>query len=149
MPPTGIQEPGVARAFYVSITGIDNAYFKEVTGGDIEIEVIDVRQTTKNGELMNLKAKGNVKYSNIVLKRGVTADKALSQWFQTCVTKGPDGQRKNGSITAYDSQGQPVLVTNFTNAWPCKCSGLSMDASKNEFTVEQFELSVESIKRDQ
>ena len=136
-----------AVSFYIELDSITEGFFKEVSGGDIEMEVIEHRGSGKTGEQVMYKIPGNAKYSNIVLRRGVTDDTKLHDWFQKVLDKGAGNNRKNGSLTGYDKAQQEVYKINFVNAWPCKAKGMVVDASKNEYTLEEFELCVERITR--
>ena len=136
-----------AISFYIEVDGITEGFFKEVSGGDIDIEVIEHRGSGKTGEQVMYKIPGNAKYGNIVMRRGVTDDTKLHDWFQKVLDKGVEGNRKNGSLTGYDKGAKEVYKINFTNAWPCKAKGFVVDASKNEFTLEEFEICVERIVR--
>ena len=133
--------------FYIEVDSITEGFFKEVSGGDIEVEVIEHRGSGKTGEQVMYKIPGNSKYGNIVMRRGVTDDTKLHDWFQKILDKGVEGNRKNGSLTGYDKANKEVYKINFTNAWPCKAKGFTVDASKNEYTLEEFELCVERIVR--
>ena len=136
-----------AVSFYIEVDGITEGFFKEVSGGDIDVEVIEHRGSGKTGEQVMYKIPGNTKYGNITMRRGVTDDTKLHDWFQKILDKGVEGNRKNGSLTGYDKAQKEVYKINFTNAWPCKAKGFVVDASKNEFTLEEFEMCVERIIR--
>lgn len=132
--------------FYLEIDGITEGLFKEVSGGDIEIEVIEHRVSTKSGEGAIYKIPGNTKYSNITMRRGKTDDKKFADWVKGVVDKGVAGNRKNGSITGKDRAGNTVYKVNFINGWPCKYKGVNNDAAKNEYALEEVELAVEKIE---
>ena len=84
------------------------------------------------------------KYSNIVLKRGITADTSLWNWRKTVI----DGsvQRANGSVILLDASRNPVLRWNFRNAWPCKWEGPALSAKSNEVAIETLELAHEGFE---
>ncbi|TWW09192.1 hypothetical protein E3A20_16770, partial [Planctomyces bekefii] len=67
------KDPFANYNFIVELDGEQIAGFKEVSGLDSKIEVIDYRE---GGEKFfpNRKLPGKVTYSNIVLKTGVTTD---------------------------------------------------------------------------
>ena len=58
------------------------------------------------------------KYSNIVLKWGMSADMELYDWHRQIVLG--EVVRKNGSIIVLDRQGNEVARWNFVRAWPTK-----------------------------
>src|SRR6266446_8858498 len=91
--------------FRVEIDGIARAAFHDVTGVDSSIDVHEYREGGENTTPRKLPM--TTKYSNIVLKWGVTDDHDLYDWHREAV-KG-NVQRKNGSVVALDSRGQEVV----------------------------------------
>ena len=71
-----------ALRWYLEIDGIAEAIFREVTGLDSETEVIEHRVTGKGGNIVVHKIPGALKWSNIVMRRGVTDDRKLHDWRQ-------------------------------------------------------------------
>ncbi|MCW3060924.1 MAG: conserved hypothetical phage tail protein, partial [Capsulimonas sp.] len=69
-----------ALRWYLEIDGLTEGIFREVTGLDSETEVIEHRVTGKGGNLIVQKIPGALKWSNIVMKRGVTDDRKLHDW---------------------------------------------------------------------
>jgi phage tail-like protein len=68
-----IPDPYTNFNFLVEIDGITRAAFHECSGFDSTIDVIEHREGGENTTLR--KCAGMTKYSNIVLKRGITDDK--------------------------------------------------------------------------
>jgi phage tail-like protein len=133
--------------WYLEIDGITEGIFKEVTGLDSENEVIENRVTGKGGNLIVQKIPGALKWSNIVLKRGVTDDKKLWEWRMKIQDGLVENNRRNGTLTLYSPDLKPVAVYTFKNGWPCKYTGPSVDASKNEVGIEELVLAHEGIER--
>ena len=77
----------------------------------------------EGGNLYPMNLPGRVKYSNIILKRGMTADLELYQWHLSVVNG--TVQRKNGSIVLLDRAGNLKPPGDFTQAWPTNATGLS------------------------
>jgi phage tail-like protein len=129
--------------FLVEIDGITRAGFQDVSGLDSSIDVIEHREggstTTK------IKLPGLTKYSNIVLKWGITDDHQLFDWHQQCVEG--NVTRKNGSVVLQDRQGNEVMRWNFMNAWPSKWTGPTLSAGGNDVAIETLELAHESLAR--
>ncbi len=129
--------------FIVELDGIATAAFSEVTGLDSTIDVIEYREGGRN--TTPLKLPGMTKYSNIVLKRGMTDNVELFEWHRQAVLG--NLQRRNGSIIVLDRQGNEVARWNFVNAWPTKYDAPDLNASGNEVAVETLELAHEGIER--
>lgn len=128
--------------FLVEIDGVIAAGFSEVSGLAAEVNIIEYREGT-DIPLNVRKIPGLAKYSNITLKRGVSKDLSLWNWFNT-VLKGTV-QRANGSIILRDATGTPVLRWNFVNGWPCKWEGPHLDGRTSEVAIEVLEIAHEGI----
>jgi phage tail-like protein len=69
------------------------------------------------------------------------------QWRKLVEQGKIDEARKNGTITMYNQQGEPVARWNFINAWPSKLTGPSANASNNEVAIEELEITHEGYER--
>lgn len=135
--------------WYLEIDGITEGVFREVTGLDSETEVIEHRVTGKGGNLVVHKIPGALKWSNIVLRRGVSDDKRLHDWRDQIEKGQIESNRKNGTITLYDPKGTAVARYTFVKGWPAKIKGPTLDASKNEIAIEELEIAHEGLTRQQ
>jgi phage tail-like protein len=135
-PPPARVDPLSASHFVVEIDGIKAASFAEVSGLGSEVTVLEFRAIDEQAVR---KLPGLRKYSNIVLKRGVTKDAELWDWHESL-------DRRNGSIILFDGKGNEVVRWNFFNGWPCKWVGPILRAGSNEVAIETFELAVEGIE---
>lgn len=131
--------------FLVETAGIITAGFKEVSGLDATIDVVEYREGGDNATTRKLP--GMTKYSNIVLKKGVTTDATFQIWQQQWISGEPTAPRMNGSIILRDRQGTEKVRWNFSNAWPTKWSGPSFNAEGKEVAIETLELAHEGITR--
>src|SRR5262245_62652835 len=129
--------------FLVEIDGIARAAFSDVSGFDTTVDVTEYREGGENTTPRKLP--GQAKYSNIVLKWGLTQDRELYDWMLQTVQG--DIQRKNGSIVALDSAGNEVVRWNFRNAWPAKWDGPDYTAKGNDVAIETLELAHEGVVR--
>jgi phage tail-like protein len=129
--------------FLVEIDGITQAGFQEVTGLDAATPSVDYREGTDPNHVRKLG--GLNTYSAIGLKRGITDSDELWKWRQTVI----DGktERRNGSIVLLDEAGAEKIRWNFTNAWPSKWTGPSLNATSTGVAVEALELTHEEVKR--
>ena len=131
--------------FLVEIDGIARAAFHECSGLDSTIDVIEHREGGENTTLRKLP--GMTKYSNIVLKRGITDDKELYDWHHQWVTGDRRAERKNGSIVLLDRTGKETARWDFVRAWPTKWTGPSLTAEGNDVAIEQLDLAHEGLSR--
>ena len=136
-------QPELPRySFAVNIEGRALGAFREVSGLDVELEVIEFREGS-GGPIQ--KIPGNTKYSNIVLKRGFTGDRALQDWFTEFSESRT--QRVGGSIVMFDQAHSEVARWNFERAWPSKISGPTLNADGNQVAIESITLVHEGLVR--
>lgn len=129
--------------FLVEIDGIQRAAFHECSGFDSTIDVIEHREGGENTTLRKLP--GLTKYSNIVLKWGITNDLELYNWHYDAIQG--NAKRKTGSIILLDRQGKEKARWNFVNAWPYKYDGPDFNAEGNDIAIETLELAHEGVRR--
>lgn len=144
MPPVGNRkDPFRSYHFLVEIDGITRAGFRECSGLDSSQDPIEYREGSEG--LTMRKLPGLVKYSHISLTRGMTDDAQLWEWRK----KAMDGkvERKNGSIVLLDETGAEKLRWNFTNGWPSKWAGPTLNASGNEVAIETLEIVHEGVAK--
>ena len=123
--------------------GSSSAGFTEVSGLDMETQVIDYREGNhKNAS--TIKMPGMTKYSNIVLKRGMTRDLEFFQWMSTAIQG--KVQRRDVVVTLLDENSDPAVIWKIHNAWPTKLTGPGLDATGNDVAIETLELAHEGIQ---
>ncbi|NIP99857.1 phage tail protein [candidate division KSB1 bacterium] len=117
--------------------------FTEVTGLDMEIEVIEYRDGASS-EFIKQKMPGMIKTSNIVLKRGVfTSDNEFFEWWNTVKLNKID--RRDITISLLNEEHEPVMTWSVSNAWPTKVQPTEMKADGNETAIETLELVHEGV----
>jgi phage tail-like protein len=131
-----------AHNFKLEIDGVIVGGFKEISGLETEVEVIEFKDGDNHS---TQKRAGKVKYKNIVLKRGQVSDDSLLKWFKTVVDGKTD--RKSGSIIYLDREGKEVMRYNFFEAWPCRHKAPELNASADTHIVEELEFVVEKVER--
>lgn len=139
--PTGRVDPFRQYNFLVEFDGITRAGFKECTGLESSQEIIEYREG--GGALAVSKLPGLARYSNIILRWGMTNDKDFWNWRK----KAQDGtvERKNGSIILLDDTGAEKGRWDLVEAWPNKWTGPYFDATGNDVAIETLEITHEGI----
>ncbi len=145
MPKASRNDPYLRFNFLVEIDGIPPVAFKSVSGLDSETEVVEYRTGNMSGP-SSLKLPSLHKFSNITLKRGMTRDLSLWQWYKTVLEGQTD--RRNGVIMLLDESLRPVLRWEFRDGWICKWEGPDLDASANEVAIESIEITHEGLELD-
>jgi phage tail-like protein len=141
-------DPYKSYNFHLEIDGITKAAFRECAGLDATVAPIQYREGDEK-VFTSRKLPGQVTYSNISLKRGITDNVELWTWIKKFIDgKGKLDERKNGSVVLMDDNGtDEKLRWNFVLAWPTKWSGPSFNATSNEVAIESLELAHEGIDK--
>ena len=146
--PTGSRsDPLVGYHFHVEIDGISQAQFRECSGLDSESEVIEYKEAGRDGQTIIRKQPGALKWSNIVLKRGITDIMELWEWRKQVEQGKVDQARKSGSIVLFDQGNKEIARWNFVDGWPSKITGPQAKADGNEVAIEEMTLAHEGIER--
>jgi phage tail-like protein len=137
--------PPIARprfSFTVTIEGrpITGGRFREVSGLEAEVEVVEFRDGT-GGPVRLLP--GAKKVSRLRLARAFTGDTSLYDWF-TEFSQGA-ASRVQGTVVVHNQAGAEVARYNFTEAWPAKYSGPTLTRDGNEVAIESIELVHEGL----
>lgn len=138
--------------FKVMVVGImpttDDCSFKEVSGIDVQMEIEAIDEGGVNSHQWNV-PKG-MKYSNLVLKRGVLpAMSYLSTWIQMVMSSEftDEISPKNIVVILFNESGIPLYSWAFANAVPVKWTIDPLDAMKNEYLVESIEFQYQYFKQ--
>lgn len=133
-----------------------DAYFMDCKGFKRTQEIIEVCEVAaqawgkaKSGMVVRTKVPGNVKTNNITLRRGMTRSATLWKWFDAVQAGNWKDQRKDGSLNILDQAGEVQAKFTFYRAWPTSYSLTDVSASSNEVEIEEMELAVEALVRDQ
>jgi phage tail-like protein len=129
--------------FRVEIDKTTVASFSEVSGLTADGDAVDYREG-KDGANSVRKLIGLRKYGVITMKRGITKDGALWDWYSAVAT-GAATARRSGSIVLRDETQTDVLFFHFTNAFLNKIVGPDLKAAGNDVAIESAELVVESL----
>jgi len=134
-------------AFHVELDQIDIGAFKECSGVDSETEIIEYKETAKDGKMIVRKLPGAMKWADITLKKGIDAKMDLWEWRQEVIRGDIDNARRNGSIVLYDSTGSAIARWNFFDGWPSKWKGADLNAGENNVAVEEITITHEGMER--
>ena len=143
---TDVPNPAVTSHFSVEVDGIQMAVFKEADGFSNESEVITHVVTDKAGKTIYQKVPGNMKWTDLILKRGMAGDDSLWQWRQAIIDgKVSSNNRKTVTIVAYNQDDQPIISYVAQNAWPSAWKATGVNAAGNEVMVEEVTLAHEGL----
>src|SRR5215216_3125795 len=97
--------------FELTIQGKSIGYFNEISGLSAEVETQTYNEGGNNEFVHKLPTR--VKYPSLVLKRGITSEAALQQWFGKSV--GPSPQRLDITVTMMNEVQDRLRTWAFAN----------------------------------
>jgi phage tail-like protein len=118
------------------------AAFRECGGLTLTIDPVDYREGADQA-LTVRKLTGLRKYTNITLKRGLTQNLDLWNWYATGLTDTPT--RQSGAIVLQNEDHQDELRWEFENGWITKWEGPALNATGNEVAIESIEICHEGV----
>jgi phage tail-like protein len=131
--------------YEVRVDGKAVGSFSEVSLPDMTTEPIEYREGNFAVNTA-VKQPGLVKYGNVTLKWGITADQTLYTWVKE--VEGGTINRKTVTISLQDDLHNEVAKWTMLTAWLTKYTAPDMNATANEVAVEQVEFVHEGITRD-
>lgn len=141
-----LKDPQVVHHFGLEIEGINEAYFREASGFENSSDVIEHRESGGGKQYIS-KQPGNLKWSDVVLKRGLTDSKALYDWRKQVIDGKHKAARKNGSIIFYDAENVEIARFNFVRGWPSKWKGPDVNTTNNAVAIEEITIVHEGMER--
>jgi phage tail-like protein len=152
--PQSITDPvaAVSRAVGIGLSFLFGS-FSEVNGLTAQVETEDYREGGRNVGPHKFMKWG--KYSNVVLKRGVTFNTDIWDWYFQVLNGSKAPLRKHGIIMLNERGGPdiplidtlPVAVWFFSNGLPEKLDGPPLKGSGNEIAIESLEIAHEGLVR--
>lgn len=118
-------------------TPVCEAAFSDCDGLEMTIEPKVVREGGNNQEHIHLM--GATSYSQLTLKRGMTKNADLWQWF---LAAGQTGRvsTAQGRVNLIDAAGNPRVIFTLTNCLPVKMRGSALNARTGEIAIEEMQL---------
>jgi len=117
--------------------------FSEVSGLDVEVEVIEYRHGA-SPEFSKTKMPGMKKYSNITLKRGTfQGDNEFYDWFNEVKLNSVD--RRSLTISLLDEEGAPAVTWKVNKAFVVKMQSTDLKSDASEVAIESIEIAHEGL----
>lgn len=115
--------------------------FMECSGLEMTLEIKDFEEGGNNGYVRKFPTR--MKWSNIVLKKGLGVGTALWDWHYSFVEG--KGKRRDGIISLLNEMKAPAVVWYFRRGLPLKYTGPSLNATQNNVAIESVEIAHEGI----
>lgn len=141
---TGSTWPMPKFRFEVDLgTELKGVAFQEVSGLDVEAQVIEYRKS--NSPLFSTeKMPGIIKYGNVTMKRGIFInDNTFWNWHAEIGMN--TIKRKTILIKLLDESGKVTMQWSLHNAWPTKITSTDLKSDGNEVAVDMIEIVYEQL----
>lgn len=130
--------------FSVDIGDMTDLPFQEVSGLDIDSDVIEYRHGNSPVH-STIKMPGLVKYGDVTLKKGVFAtDNQFYDWISKIQLN--TYERLTIVIKLLDEDATPRMTWTLTNAYPKQVTSTDMNAQSSEVAIESIVFVCEGIQ---
>lgn len=130
--------------FAFEIDSVTIAWFTGCSGLSMEFDVVEFKEGDGKSVIQRKRA-GKPKYSEVVLKRGLTTDKGVYEWFDKVVGGADAMEYSTASIVIYDRSNEEGARFNLENCWPSKLTASDLSAGSDDVMVEELTLQHEFI----
>jgi phage tail-like protein len=138
-----VPDPVGGLHFRVQLTGGPTiGWFTECSGLAVEYEVMDYEEGGENTFVHHFR--GRAKYPNLVLKRGITHERALLDWFLQCQTQTARAQIDVSLLGPGATSA--VRAWSFWDAFPVKWAGPTLNAGSSSIATETLEIAHHGLK---
>ena len=119
--------------------------FSECDGLEMNQQVKTVREGGNNRQPIHLM--GPTSYGQLTLKRGMSSDFGLWEWFDRSVSTGREGVRLNGQIFLGSSNGMNNDVTFLLyGCIPTRLKAPSFNAKDGGIAIEEIQIAYERLQ---
>lgn len=124
--------------------------FAECDGLEMTLEPKTIREGGNNSQAIHLV--GPVSYGQLSLKRGMTSDFGLWDWFAAVQRTDGHGLRASGEIAIQSAHAVPDaridrVVFALTGCLPVKLKAPSLNARDGQIAVEEMQVAYETLTR--
>lgn len=135
-----IRDHAYERSYFTVDLGADDEP-KPFRSVDLPVATTDVVSARAGTDKLPEPQKhpGLMRYSNLILTRGLRGELDLYDWWQQ-VRAGDDQARRNVIVRLNDEQGQTVWAWQFTDAFPAVYRFSALDADSSDVVDEIVEL---------
>ena len=142
-PTGGKPEPLPSSNFIVEIEGIASASYVSVEGVHSNMEVVEYRDASDPNNIILLA--GNVRYGPITLRRGLTDNTELWDWYESNLNN--PVERKSMSIVFMDHGRNEKARYNCHECWPSEYYIEHLESNPSGVAMEVIVIQTELIER--
>jgi phage tail-like protein len=139
-----VTDPYRAFNFKLEIRGVIEGHFTDCSGLAIRVHPIRYREGG-TGQVVRA-IPGQVEYSEVTLRYGLTKSRELWDWFLRSIQGSVE--RRNVSVIMLEPNAvDEALRWNLLNAWPSEWRGAALDALGREVAIEELKLAFDTLER--
>ena len=144
-----IHDPYTAFNFRVELTLPDrpdylcSANFAECDGLEMTMEPKTIREGGNNSQPIHLL--GPVSYGQLSLKRGMTDNLDLWEWFDLVMQKGQGGLRASGQVVMLSANRAEQVQFTLERCLPVKLKAPALNAKDGMVAIEELQIAYESL----
>ena len=131
----------------ISVDGMDGQLyacsFAECDGLEMTMEVKTIREGGNNGEQIRLP--GPLSYGQLILKRGMTANLDMWNWFNLMLQPGRSGIRAKAEVVLLAPDGSERMRFILSRCLPVKLKAPPMNAKDGVVAIEEMQIAYESL----
>lgn len=139
------RDPYAGFNFRMEIDGIEVAGFKEISGLEMETQVIEYQEGDEDNAWTK-KIPGRTNFSDVTFKRGIVEGTELWEWCETINDYPREIERKSITINLLDNEGEPQKTYTLYEAWPKKYATGTLDAMSDELAMEEITFVFENME---
>jgi phage tail-like protein len=126
----------------ISVPGVSDeiceAAFAECDGLELTMEPKTFHQGGEHTRQVHLA--GPVSYTQLTLKRGMSADFGLWRWFAEVMKSGQRGLRGQASVVMLAGDGSPQVTFTLSDCLPIKLRAPALNAKDGLLAIEELQL---------
>jgi|HigsolmetaAR201D_1030396.scaffolds.fasta_scaffold04143_5 phage tail-like protein len=120
-----------------------NGEFAECDGLEMSMEPKKVSEGGNN--LQQIHLVGPVSYGNLTLKRGMTSNLDLWNWFRLAAGNNQRGLLAQGVVLMKGADMTPVLRFSLTDCLPIKLKAAALNAKEGSIAIEELQIAYSSF----
>ena len=139
-------DTSVGHSFGLEFDGIVITAIQEVSGLNMDQDVIELKQNTPDGKIISKKLPGRPKAGEVTLTRAQTADTSFEQWVSATQFGQKTNARKAITIIVFDYEGAPIKRYNLSRAALKSLELGSLKAGDTNVLTEKLTITYEAMK---
>lgn len=139
-------DTAIAYGFTVKIDGVTLPSVISVSDLTAEVDKVEYNQQTADGKFVPRQLPARQKGGEFTVTRGITGDKAVTQWLTQVFTGDLKGARKTAEVAVTDYQGATIRSFSFENCWVKSVKMNQVEAGGTSVLTEEFVICFDSMK---